>query len=96
MTKDHRIAAELRELFGVKTGLRMSAAAIARNLRRRSVYSNRVTAREAVFDLMWAYEARGLVDDSPGPRGGAGWRLSAKGAALIAGLQSVDGPGRAR
>jgi hypothetical protein len=33
---------------------------------------------------MWGYEASGLVDDSPGPRGGAGWRLSVKGAALIA------------
>ena len=45
---------------------------------------------------MWGYEASGLVDDSPGPRGGAGWRLSTKGAALVAQSLSVDAPGRAR
>ena len=85
MTNHHRIAAELRELFGVDAGARRSAAAIARTLGERSVAANRISAREAAFDLMWAYEARGLVDDSPGPRGGAGWCLSDKGAALIAG-----------
>lgn len=62
----------------------MSVADVARRLQARSVYSNRVTAREAAFDLMWDFEARGLVDDSPGPRGGAGWALSVSGAALIA------------
>ena len=44
---------------------------------------------------MWGYEASGLVDDSPGPRGGAGWRLSAKGAALIAQSLSAEMPDRA-
>lgn len=43
---------------------------------------------------MWGYEANGLVDDSPGPRGGAGWRLSTKGAALIAQSLSADTPAR--
>ena len=62
----------------------MSVAEIARHLQERSVYSNRFTTREAAFDLMWDFEARGLVDDSPGPRGGAGWALSLSGAALIA------------
>ncbi|KTE04050.1 hypothetical protein ATE67_20420 [Sphingopyxis sp. H050] len=84
MTNDHRIAAELRQLFGVEAGVRLSAAAIAGALHARTVYANRVSAREAAFDLMWNYEARGLVDDCPGPRGGAGWSLSARGAALIA------------
>lgn len=84
MTNDHRIAADLRQLFGADAGARRSAAAIARELQARSVYSSPAGAREAAFDLMWAYEARGLVDDSPGPRGGAGWRLSSEGAALIA------------
>ncbi len=84
MTIDRRIAAELRELFGADVGARRSAAAIARALGARSVATNRESAREAAYDLMWDYEARGLVDDSPGPRGGAGWRLSAKGAALVA------------
>lgn len=84
MTNDHRIAAELRQFFGADAGARLTAAAIAQQLQRRTVTANRVTAREAAFDLMWNYEARGLVDDSPGPRGGAGWSLSAKGAALIA------------
>ena len=50
----------------------------------KSLEPNRVNARDAAFDLMWDYESRGLVDDRPGPRGGAGWALSAKGAALIA------------
>ncbi|KTD99356.1 hypothetical protein ATE68_22750 [Sphingopyxis sp. H038] len=59
-------------------------------LNQRSVTANRVTARDAAFDLMWAYEARRLVDDSPGPRGGAGWRLSTKGATLIAKMHSAS------
>ena len=84
MTNDHRIAADLRQLFGADAGARRSAAAIARELQGRSVYSGRAGARDAAFDLMWGYEASGLVDGSPGPRGGAGWRLSAQGAALIA------------
>ena len=84
LTNDDRVAADLRQLFGADVGTRRSAAEIARELLGRSVYTNRVAAREAAFDLMWGYEASGLVDDSPGPRGGAGWRLSAKGAALIA------------
>lgn len=88
MTIDHRIAADLRQIFGAGAGTRRTAAAIARELGQRSVRTNRVSAREAVFDLMWGYEASGLVDDSPGPRGGAGWRLSTKGAALIA--RSLD------
>lgn len=96
MTNNHRIAADLRQLFGVDAGARRSAAAIARALNQRSVAANRVSARDAAFDLMWEYEARGLVDDSPGPRGGAGWRLSTKGAALVAQSLSVDAPGRAR
>ena len=90
MTNIHRIAADLRQLFGVDAGARRSAAAIARVLNQRSVTANRVTARDAAFDLMWAYEARGLVDDSPGPRGGAGWRLSTKGATLIAKMHSAS------
>jgi hypothetical protein len=84
MMIDHRSAADLRQLFGTDAGTRRSAAAIARTLNGRSVTANRVSAREAAFDLMWAYEARGLVDDCPGPRGGAGWCLSIEGAALIA------------
>lgn len=92
MTNDHRIAAELQQLFGVEAGVRVAAATIARELQRRTVYANRVSAREAAFDVMWDYEARGLVEDSPGPRGGAGWRLSVKGAALIATLRSADVP----
>ena len=96
MTNNHRIAADLRQLFGVDAGSRRSAADIARQLQGRTVHANRVTAREAAFDLMWEYEAGGLVDDSPGPRGGAGWRLSTKGAALVAQSLSVDAPGRAR
>lgn len=84
LTNEQRIAADLRQLFGADAGARLSAADAARAVQARSVQSNRVTAREAAFDLMWSYEARGLVDDSPGPRGGAGWSLSAEGAALIA------------
>ena len=84
LTIDHRIAADLRQFFGAHVGTRRTAAAIAREPGQRSVRTNRASAREAAFDLMWGYEASGLVDDSPGPRGGAGWRLSAKGAALIA------------
>ncbi len=70
MTNNHRIAVDLRDLFGV-------------------------SARDPTFDLMWDYEARGLVDDSPGPRGGAGWSLSSKGAALIAGTLTPTLPVRA-
>lgn len=92
LTNEHRIAADLRQLFGTDAGTRRSAAAIARELQGRSVYSSRTRAREAVFDLMWGYEARGLVEDSPGPRGGAGWSLSTEGAALIA--QSLAVPDR--
>jgi hypothetical protein len=95
MTNHHRIAADLRQLFGVDAGTRRSAAAIARELGQRSARTNRVSAREAAFDLMWGYEASGLVDDSPGPRGGAGWRLSAKGAALIEQSLSADTADRA-
>lgn len=95
MTNDHRIAADLRQLFGVDAGARRSAAAIARTLGERSVAANRVSAREAAFDLMWDYEARGLVDDCPGPRGGAGWSLSTKGAALVAQSISATLPARA-
>ena len=96
MTIDHRIAADLRQIFGADVGARRSAAAIARALNQRSVAANRVSAREAAFDLMWDYEARGLVDDSPGPRGGAGWQLSTKGAALVAQSLSADVPGHGR
>lgn len=96
MTNDHRIAAELRELFGVEAGARLSAAAVAQHLQRRTVTANRVTAREAAFNLMWDYEAVGLVDDSPGPRRGAGWSLSTKGAALIARSRSPGAPDSAQ
>ena len=41
---------------------------------------------------MWDYEARALVEDSPGPRGGAGWSLSTKGAALIARSTAAPDP----
>ena len=37
MTNDHRIAAELRGLFGVAAGARLTAAAIAQQLQRRTV-----------------------------------------------------------
>lgn len=95
MTNNHRIAADLCQLFGVNAGARRSAAAIARELNQRSVVANRVGAREAAFDLMWDYEARGLVDDRPGPHGGAGWRLTANGAAIVAESCSADVPARA-
>ena len=58
MTKNHRIAAELRQLLGVEAGARRSAAEIARELQGRTVTANRVTARDAAFDLMWQYEGR--------------------------------------
>lgn len=53
MTIDRRIAAELRELFGADVGARRSTAAIARALGARSVATNRESAREAAYDLMW-------------------------------------------
>jgi hypothetical protein len=77
MTINRRIATELREVFGANAGAR-------------SVATHRASARDAAYDLMWDYEARGLIDDSPGPRGGAGWRLNAKGAALVAQCFSAD------
>lgn len=95
MTNDHRIAADLRRFFGGEAGTRLAVAEVARSIHENSVYVNRVGAREAAFDLMWSFEADGFVDNSPGPRGGAGWRLSAKGAALIAQSLSADLPGRA-
>lgn len=95
MTNNHRIAADLRELLGVDVGARRSAAAIARALNQRSVAANRVSAREAAFDLMWDYEACRLVDDSPGPRGGAGRCLSDKRAAHVAQSFSGDTADRA-
>jgi hypothetical protein len=96
MTNDHRIAADLRQLFGVNAGARRTTAAIARALNQRSVAANRISARDVAFDLMWDYEARGLIDDSPDPRGGAGWQLSTKGGALVAQSISTNVPGRAR
>lgn len=95
MTTNHRFAADLRQLFGIDAGGRRSAAAIARALNQRSVAANRVSARDAAFDLMWDYEARGLVDDSPGPRGGTGWCCSDNGAAVVAQSLSGDQAGRA-
>lgn len=94
LTIDHRIAADLRQLFGAGAGTRRSVAEIARAQQGRSVYASRVAAREVAFDLMWGYEASGLVDDSPGPRGGAGWQLSTKGAALIAQSLTANLPDR--
>lgn len=96
MTNDHRIAADLRRFFGGEAGMRLAVAEVARTIHENSVYVNRADAREAAFDLMWGYEASGLVDDSPGPRGGAGWQLSTKGAALVAQSLSADVPGCAR
>ena len=81
---DERLAADLRELFGSDAGTRLAAADVARELFKRTVYTNRVAAREAAFAVMWDYEAKGFVNDSPGQRGGAGWALSEQGAALIA------------
>lgn len=86
MTSNQRIAADLLDLFGTEAGTRLTAAEVAHNLYHRSVYVNRQSARDGAFDLMWDYEARGLVEDSPGKRGGAGWKLSTKGAALISRL----------
>lgn len=83
MASNHRIAVDLQDLFGSEAGTRRTAAQIARELYRRSVYTNRAASHAGAFDLMWEYEARGLVENSPGLRGGAGWKLSAKGAALI-------------
>jgi hypothetical protein len=83
MKDNHRIAADLRNIFGAELDAQMTVAAIARQLCERSVYTNRVSAKAAAYDLMWDYEARGLVEDNPGPRGGAGWRLSPDGIALI-------------
>lgn len=83
MMNNRRVAAELRDLFGSEPLKRMTLAEVAANLYERSVYTNRTAARNSAFDLMWDYEARGLVENSPGPRGGAGWKLSATGAALM-------------
>lgn len=80
----HRIASELRNLFGANPTTRLTAADIANDLYARSPFANRVSAREAAFALIWDYEARGLVENRPGPRGGAGWVLTPKGAALVA------------
>ncbi|MBB4642694.1 hypothetical protein HNQ99_003030 [Rhizorhapis suberifaciens] len=81
---------DLRNLFGSQAGARLTLAEIARDLYKRSVLTNRQSARDAAFDLMWDYEARGYVDNSPGPRGGAGWKLSAKGASLVRRLYGSD------
>lgn len=78
-----RVAADLRNLFGPEAGARRAWADIARDLYKRRAYINRIDARERAFAVMWDYEAKGLVVNSPGPRGGAGWALSMKGAALI-------------
>lgn len=96
MTNDRRIAADLRRFFGVEAGTRLAIADVARTIHQNSVYSNRAGAREAAFEIMWEFEAGGLVDDSPGPRGGAGWSLSTKGAALIARSRSNSEAERAR
>ncbi len=83
MKDKHRIAAELHNLFGGDRARRLSAADVAQDLHARSPYVNRVAAKEAAYALMWDYEALGLVEDRPGPRGGAGWGLTVKGAALL-------------
>jgi len=84
--EDHRIAVRLQKLFGHDVGTRRSSGDVAGAVFQRSVFVNRQAARDEAFDLMWDYESRGLVENSPGPRGGAGWTLSEKGAALIASL----------
>lgn len=81
--KDARRAAELRNLFGAAAATRLSAAAVTRAIGSRSVYTKRSAAREAAFDLMWRFEADGYVKASPGPRDGAGWSLTERGAALV-------------
>ncbi|XOK15610.1 hypothetical protein ACI6PO_28085 (plasmid) [Agrobacterium tumefaciens] len=79
----HRIAADLRNLFGPEAGTRRALADIASDLYKSSPFINRIDARERAFALMWDYEAKGFVVNSPGSRGGAGWALSMNGAALI-------------
>jgi hypothetical protein len=78
-----RIAAELHNLFGDDLDSRLSAAKVANNLCARSPLVNRASATEAAFARMWDYEASGLVENCPGPRGGAGWKLTSKGTALL-------------
>lgn len=90
MVENHRVATDLRNLFGSQSGARLTLAEIARDLYKRSVLTNRHSARDGAFDLMWDYEVRGYVENSPGPRGGAGWKLSAKGAALVRRFHGPD------
>lgn len=65
-------------------GVRYAAGAIAEGLPRieqRTPYTGQLVRRE-----MTKMVALGLAEPSPGPRGGAGWQLTAKGKALIARL----------
>ncbi|QPB24333.1 hypothetical protein [Rhizobium sp. 007] len=62
---------------------RLERGDLARDIYKRSASINRIDARERAFAAMWDYEAKGFVVNSPGSRGGAGWALSMKGAALI-------------
>ncbi|MGE6695018.1 hypothetical protein [Sphingobium yanoikuyae] len=91
MAENHRVATDLRNLFGSQAGSRRTLAEISRDLYKRSVLTNRQAARDGAFDLMWDYEARGYVENSPGPRGGAGWKLSTKGAVLVERFHGPDG-----
>lgn len=82
-------AIELHNLFGGDASSRLTVGEVAQALYARTVYTNRVSAREAAFAVMWDYEEQGLVESRPGPRGGAGWTLTPRGAALLSGSLST-------
>jgi DNA invertase Pin-like site-specific DNA recombinase len=74
----------LQRYLGSEVGVRYAAGAIAEGLPRidqRTPYTGQLVQRE-----MTKMVALGLAEPSPGPRGGAGWQLTAKGKALIAQL----------
>lgn len=82
-----RIAGELRRYFGSEAGVRLTTAEIGRELPAASRWS-RPVEREAVEFLVGRFKASGYVVDAPGPRGGRGWALSDRGAALIAAVMN--------
>lgn len=78
-----RIAAELRRYFGADAGVRLTATEIGRVLPAASRWS-RLAERKAVYMVVQRFKARGYIVEVPGPRGGEGWALSDRGAALVA------------
>ena len=77
----YRQASRLFLYLGAVAGERRSAADVARELP--TLDQRTPMTKHLVQDLMDEFMAAGLAEAAPGPRGGKGWCLSEKGAALI-------------